>query len=540
VTLSKREVYDAIVVGSGAAGSWAAKELSERGLRTILLEAGRPLDLEADFPPPAERRASKIQLMSRAKAVLGGQAIQARCMSFSPLTRHLFVSDRENPYVTARGKPFNWYRARQVGGKLHLWGRNALRISDHELKAAAHDGYGQSWPISYADLEPWYTRVETFLGVHGSAANIPSIPDGTFDRSLPLTQVEQRILRDLEVKWPDRPATTCRIVKHNPLRVPLPILAGEKTGRLTMRCDAVASRISIDENTGRASGVVFVDRHTKEEHEVLGRVVILCASAIESVRIMLNSTSPQHPDGIGGSSGTLGHYLTDHVMIFQAGPYEPLEPGAKTDPYDFGAQSGIYIPSFRNAGGKADADFLRGYSLLGSVGRIEPGWFFMAIGEMLPRFENFVALDANKQDAWGIPVVKVTCDHSDNERAMVRDMKASLQQLAHDMDLPIDHLKHESIVSRAFYKLAAPLVYTAEGALVPGSAVHECGGAAMGDDQRSSVLNRFNQCWDAKNVFVTDSAAFTTAPFQNPGLTIMALSARASHFIADEMARRSL
>ena len=540
VTTLNREVYDAIVVGSGAAGSWAAKELSERGLRTILLEAGRALDLEADFPPPKERRASKIQLMSRALAVVGGQGIQARCMSFSPLTRHLFVSDRQNPYVTARGKPFNWYRARQVGGKLHLWGRNALRISNHELKAAERDGYGQSWPIGYEDLDPWYGRVESFLGVHGSPANIPSIPDGRFDRPLPVTNVEQRILEELKTSWPDRPATTCRIVKHNPQRVPLPILAAERTGRLTMRCDAVASRVSIDENTGRARGVVYVDRHTKEEHEVLGRVVVLCASAIESVRIMLNSASPQHPAGLGNSSGTLGHYLTDHVMIFQAGPYEPLEPGAKTDPYDFGAQSGIYIPSFRNADGRRDADFLRGYALLGSVGRIEPGWFFMAIGEMLPRYENFVELDAHKRDAWGIPVVKVTCEHSDNERAMVRDMKAALDQLAHDMHLPVDHLQRESIVSRAFYKLAAPLVYTSEGALVPGSAVHECGGAAMGGDPRTSVLNRFNQCWDAKNVFVTDSSAFTTAPFQNPGLTIMALSARASHYIADEMARRNL
>lgn len=539
MTLSKREVYDAIVVGSGAAGSWAAKELSERGLRTILLEAGRAIDPEADFPPPKPRRASKIQLASRARAVLGGQGIQARCMSYSPLTRHLFVSDRENPYVTAKGKPFNWYRARQLGGKLHLWGRNALRISTYDLKAAERDGFGQAWPITYDDLAPWYARVEKFLGVHGSPANIPSIPDGCFDRPLPITKVEERILGELTTKWPDRPATTCRIVKHNPQRVPLPILAAQKTGRFTLRCDAIASRISIDEHTGRARGVVFVDRHTKEEHEVLGRVVVLCASAIESVRIMLNSASPQHPAGLGNSSGTLGHYLTDHVMVFQAGPYD-VEPGAKSDPYDFGAQSGIYIPNFRNAHGSQDADFLRGYALLGSVGRIEPGWFFMAIGEMLPRYENFVELDENKRDVWGIPVVRVTCDHSDNERAMVRDMKASLDQLAHDMGLPVDHLKRESLIARMFYKLAAPLVYTPEGALVPGSAVHECGGAAMGDDPRTSVLNRHNQCWDAKNVFVTDSAAFTTAPYQNPGLTIMALSARASHFIADEMARRNL
>jgi choline dehydrogenase-like flavoprotein len=535
-----QDVYDAIVVGSGAAGSWAAKELSEQGLRTILLEAGRALDPDVDFAPPPAGRRSKIQLVSRARAVLAGQHVQARCMSFSPQTRHLFVNDRENPYTAAPGKRFNWYRARHVGGKLHLWGRNALRISDHELKAAERDGFGQSWPIRYADLEQWYARVEQFLGVHGSAAGIPSIPDGCFDRPLPLTGIERRILDTLADEWPERPATTCRIVKHNPRRVPLPLLAAEATGRFTMRTDAIASRVSVDAATGLARGVVFVDRRTRQEHEVRARVVVLCASAIESVRILLNSATPQHPQGLGNSSGTLGHYLTDHVMVFQAGPYEPLEPVGRIDPYDFGAQSGIFIPSFRNAAGRRDADFLRGYSILGSVGRIEPGWFFMAIGEMLPRFENRIELDPSRRDAWGIPVVKVTCEHSDNERAMVHDMKRSLTELAQTCGLSVDHLQRESLLSRMFYKLAAPMVYTPEGALVPGSAVHECGGAAMGDDARHSLLNRHNQSWDVKNLFVTDSAAFTTAPFQNPGLTIMALSARASHYIAAEMSRRNL
>ncbi len=529
------EEYDAIVVGSGAAGGWAAKELAERGLRTILLEAGRSLDPVADFTAPAASPVSKIQLASRMRAVLGGQHIQARCMSYSPLTRHLFVSDRENPYQTAKGRRFNWYRGRQVGGKLHLWGRNALRISDHEFKAADRDGFGESWPVSYSDLEPWYERVESFLGVHGSAAGIAGIPDGVFDRPHHLTRVEKQLMAALAVKWPDRPATTCRIVRHNERRVPLPILAAAATDHFTLRSDAVVSHLTADPATGKASGVVFFDRITKQEHEVRGRVVVLCASAIESVRIMLNSRSARHPTGIGNSSGVLGHYLTDHVMVFQAGPYTPLEDNGTGDPFDFGAQSGIYIPSFRNVGGVPAKDFLRGYALLGSVGRIEPGWFFMAIGEMLPRYENFVELDPDRCDAWGIPAPRITCAHSENENAMVRDMKASLAQLAHDLDLPVDHVGRESIVSRAFYRLAGPLVYTPEGALIPGSAVHETGGAPMGTDPRRSVLNRYNQCWDASNVFVTDSAAFTSAPFQNPGLTIMALSARAGHFIADQV-----
>lgn len=538
--MTKPDEFDAIVVGSGAAGGWAAKELAERGVRTVLLEAGRTLDVEADFTPPLSETASKLQLVSRATAVLTGQHVQARCMSFSPLTKHLFVNDRENPYSAPRGKPFNWYRGRQVGGRLHLWGRNAVRISDHEFTAAERDGFGETWPIAYRDIAPWYEHVERFLGVHGEAAGIPGIPDGVYDRPLSLTKVERKILEDLAAKWPDRPATTCRIVKHNPGRIPLPIVAGEQTGRLMVRSDAVVSHLTTNASTGHADGVVFIDRRTGEEHRIRARAVVLAASTIESLRILLNSRSPRHPQGIGNSSGVLGHYLTDHVMVFQAGPLSPLEPGAKTDAFDFGAQSGIYIPSFRNAGDRQDADFIRGYSLLGSVGRIEPGWFFMAVGEMLPRFENRVELDESKRDAWGIPVARITCVHSDNERAMVRDMLASIRQLAADCGLEVDHLRREHLVSRLIYKTIAPLVYTKEGALVPGSAIHEAGGAPMGRDPRTSVLNAHNQCWDAPNVFVTDSAAFTTSPFQNPGLTIMALSARAGHYIADRFAAREL
>lgn len=532
--------YDAIVVGSGAAGGWAAKELTERGLRTVLLEAGRALDLERDFTPPPKGAPSKIQLMSRARAVLGSQPVQARCMSFSPLTRHLFVSDRANPYTTPRGAPFNWYRGRQVGGRLHLWGRNALRISDLELKAASRDGFGQDWPIEYADLEPWYERVEQFLGVHGSAAGIPSIPDGFYEQPYALTPAEEAVMRDLRTAWPDRPATTCRIVRHNPERVPTPILAADRTGLLSLISDAVVSSVITDPETGVARGVRYVDRETREEHEVTARVVVLCASTIESLRIMLNSRSERHPHGLGNSTGMLGHYLTDHVMVFQAGPLDQPLADIRTDPYDFGAQSGIYVPNFRNRDDPREADFLRGYALLGSVGRIDPGWFFMAIGEMLPRYENFVELDPSRRDAWGIPVPRITCTHSDNERAMIRDMQQSLSELAVACGLRADHLERENILSRTVYKLVSSLVYTPEGALVPGSAVHETGGAPMGTDPGSSVLNRFNQCWDAPNVFVTDSASFTTAPYQNPGLTIMALSARAAHRIADEMSTGAL
>ncbi len=535
--MTTRETYDAIVVGSGAAGGWAAKELTERGLKTILLEAGRSLDPVADFPPPPDEAHSKVQLSSRVKAALGGQHIQARCMSFSPLTRHLFINDRENPYVTPLAAPFNWYRGRQVGGRLHLWGRNALRISDYDLRPADQDGFGENWPITYAELAPWYDKVETFLGVWGSAAGIATLPDGKYEQPLPLTEIERRVLHDLAEKWPGRPATTARIVRHNPQRVPLTILAAMQTGNLTLRSDAVVSRINLDPASGKARGVVYVDRKLKAEVEVQGRVVVLCASTIESLRMLLNSKSSQHPAGLGNSSGRLGRYLTDHVMMFQAGPYSPLEKAVKTDAYDFGAQTGIYIPSFRNTRESKETNFLRGYSLLGSVGRIEPGWFFLAAGEMLPRHENRVELDPRKRDAWGIRVARITCVHSENEKAMVRDIHQTMVELARDCGLQTDILRQESALGRLAYKFARRMVYTPEGALVPGSAIHETGGAAMGNDPRTSVLNRFNQCWDASNVFVTDSASFPSAPFQNPGLTIMALSARAGNFIADALQR---
>jgi choline dehydrogenase-like flavoprotein len=534
------EEFDAIVVGSGAAGCWVAKELCERGLRTMLLEAGPDLDPVTDFPnPPPPGHESKLQLVNRARAALSGQHIQARCMSFSALTQRLFVNDRQNPYTTEGDAPFNWFRARQVGGRLHLWGRNALRIGNEQLHAAQVDGYGPVWPISYEDLAPWYDRVERFLGVHGSAAGVSSIPDGCYERPLHLTTAEGRVLESLRRHWPQRPATTARIVRHNSRRTPLPILAALETGRLTMRSDAVVSHVTVDA-TGRARGVVFVDRHQRTEHEVRGRVVVLCASSIESVRILLHSTSTSHPHGLGNSSGTLGTGITDHVMIFEAGPHASPEPDPREDPYDFGAFSGIFVPSFRNANGKQDADFLRGYSFLGSVGRLGPGWFLMAFGEMLARPENRITLDPSRRDAWGIPVARIRCVHSDNEHRMIRDMQASLRDLAQGCGLEIDHLKRESLVSGLVYRLTSRLVYTRDGALLPGSAIHEAGGAAMGHDPATSVLNRNNQCWDVPNVIVTDSASFPTSPYQNPGLTIMAMSARAGHHIADELARRSL
>lgn len=522
------EPWDLIVIGSGASGGWVAKEASERGLKVLMLEAGRRLDPQKDFPEPEHEGGSRVSILTRVMAILKGQQVQARCMSYTPMTAHLFLNDRQNPYTTTPGARFNWYRARQVGGRLHLWGRNALRISDLDLKAAESDGFGDCWPVSLADLDPWYARVEEFLGVTGEAAGIPNLPDGKYSGPHPLTRAERKLMAEMAEKWPDRPATTCRIIHHMPNRLPPPLSAALATGRLELRPNAVVEQIETEPETGLATGVTYIDAVSRDRITVPGRQVAVAASTIESCRILLNSRSGRHPNGLGNSSGNLGRYLADHLMVFRAGTLPEIEGmGQGHDPYDFGQQSGIYIPSFRNVGQDDGRGFLRGYSMLGSVGRIEPGWFFMAIGEVLPRADNRVELDAGKRDAWGIPVAKVTLRHSENERAMIRDMNASLKEVSQTFGLPDDLLGREGLIARLAYKIAGPLVYTPEGALIPGSSIHETGGACMGDNPRQHVCDPDNRLHDAPNVFVTDSASFPTNPFHNPGLTIMALSARA-------------
>jgi len=535
--MSKTEKFDVIVIGSGAAGGWAAKECAERGCKTLVLEAGRTLDPATDFAPPAHANGSRVSIRTRLSAMQKGQHVQARCMSFGPNTSHLFVNDRKNPYSTGPGTRFNWFRSRQVGGRMHLWGRNALRISDHDFKAAAKDGYGDCWPISYADIEPWYTHVEKFLGVAGEPAGIANLPDGHYANRHRLTEAERDLMGRMTRRWQDRPVTTCRIVHHMKDRRTQPIAAGLKTRKLELRSHALACRIDTDSRTGRASGVTYIDTRTNTRHHVRARVVVVAGSTIESVRLLLLSRSDRHPNGLGNSSGNLGRYLSDHLMVFRAGTWPHIEGmGPDHDPYDFGQQSGLYLPSFRNRDGDEGLGFLRGYSLLGSVGRLEPGWFFMAIGEVLPRADNRVELDPRKRDAWGIAAAKVTLTHGDNERAMIRDMQAVLKDLSATFSLPDDLLGREGLLSKIAYKLAGPLVYTPEGALVPGSSIHETGGACMGDDRKRHVLDAHNRLYDAPNVYVTDSASFPTNPFHNPGLTIMALSARAGAHIASSLA----
>ena len=304
-------VHDAIVVGSGAAGSWAAKELTEGGLAVVLLEAGRALDTERDFPTGAPRRGGRAFRLS---ARMRGQHIQARCSFFAPHTRHFYVNDRQDVYTTPAGRPFVWIRGRQLGGRLHTWARHAPRISRAGFLPSADASDERRWPISYEELAPYYAKVERTLGVFGRRDGIPDLPDGDFLDPPPLTPFEEEFCRRVTAASPTTHVTPARNVLHNPGRIPVPLALASRTGRLRIETDSIVRHILIDANTGKAKGVLVVDRNTGQTREVLGRRIVLAASAFESVRILLNSACPSHPAGVGGSSGTLGHFEVDPIF----------------------------------------------------------------------------------------------------------------------------------------------------------------------------------------------------------------------------------
>lgn len=518
---------DAVVVGSGAAGSWAAKELTEAGLQVVLLEAGRDLDLPTDFP--AGEPPGAMGLRGRAEAALHGQFVQAQCAGFSETTKQFYVNDRENPYTTPRGKPFLWYRGRQLGGRLHTWSRHVPRMSNHEFKSGSLRGFGTDWPISYEDLAPYYDKVESTLGVHGTAAGIPNCPDGQFIGPAKTTRIEDAFLSNVEQRLPHIRVTHGRTARYDSERIPLPLRLAMKTGRLDLRTDAVVRRILTDGRSGRATGVEYVDRSARTTHVVGGRLVVVCASAIESVRILLNSRSSKHPHGVGGSSGRLGRYLCDHVTVALTGDVDEADAEASPaeDAFDFAA-TGLYIPSFCTA---ESTNFPGGYGVQVGIGRGKPTWGMFALGEMKPRPENRVSLDPVKHDAWGIPAARIECGHSADEVKMVAHMRRTLPEIAAAGGLRVDanlDLGRGNII----FRMLRSRVFTGYGAYWPGAAIHETGGARMGEKPDDSVLNPVCQCWDAENVFVTDGACFVSSGFQNHTLTMMALTVRACEFIA--------
>ncbi|UXY09846.1 GMC family oxidoreductase [Kosakonia sp. ML.JS2a] len=554
----KKEFYDAIVVGSGVAGSIAVKELTEKGMSVILLEAG-PFLGEKDFPitPGSHEKVKKIDALARFKIAATGQPLQARATYMSNEYRHLFVNDWQNPYTTPKGQYFLWIRGRQLGGRLHTYGRVLQRMSDYDFKAASLDGYGENWPISYEELDPWYSRIEAFLGVYGTKENIPNLPDGKFVQAPILTKPEKAFKAKVESLWPERKVISWRFSAPNLKRIPVGVQAAIDTGLLELRTDAIAKHIDVDPISGKATGVTFVDRLTKQEHTVRAGMVMLCASAIESVRLLLNSRSTRHPEGIGNSKGLLGRYFLEQTPSLIAGSvpdslgweYDKTIP---QDPFCRPA-GGIVIPRFQNIGSNTTKDFIRGFAFQGVIGRgyvspDSPSQFgLMGFGEMLARPENRITLNPRKKDAWGIPAPHIDCSFGENDLIVMKAQLRAIKEMVSACNYKIDFagtalgledarnaMSEETFLMKTIFRLSF------KKSVGLGAAIHESGGARMGDSPSTSVLNSFNQCWDASNVFVTDGACFVTSGTVGPTLTMMAITARACDYAAEQYKKGQL
>ena len=564
--LPKRQTHDVLVVGSGASGGWVAKELAEKGLTVAMLEAGPPRIPTRDFTEHVWPYQLKFRGFGDQQQLLKTQPVQRMCYACDEYSHQFFVNDLENPYTFPADKPFLWIRGRQVGGKTFCWARESYRYSDNEFKAASRDGYGDDWPISYKELEPWYDLVERYIGVSGSQEGLPQFPDGKFlpPMNLSCGAIRAREVIERKFGWrvlPDRVANLtvphrgrpachycdqcqrgCYTASYfNSPSVTLP--AAARTGKFTLVSDAVVSHLVMD-SSGRAKGVHYIDRVSHDHRESYARVVVVAAGALESTRILLNSECPSHPQGVGNSTGILGRYLMDHFTIEGAGGMMPDLRSSTREP--IGRPCGFVIPKYVNVGDNKhrNSKFLRGYRfdgdgsqelyehafLMPEVGdawrtRVRkeiPYYFAMeAQGECLPRPDNYVELDRAKKDAWGIPVLHVNASYGENEKAMATAMRDHIAAVLDEMKLA-DVTPPDAKISMF------------------GKNIHECGTARMGNDPKKSVVDRNCKVHDASNVFVTDGAVFATQGCYEPTLTIMAISARAGQHIAQASRRGEL
>jgi choline dehydrogenase-like flavoprotein len=554
--------YDAIVVGSGISGGWAAKELTEKGLRVLLLERGRNVEHIKDYvnatkgPWEYPHRGGRTLSMEEAYPVL------KRDYPLNETNLDFWASDKDSPYTEV--KRFDWFRGYQVGGRSLMWGRQSYRWSDFDFEANAKDGIAADWPIRYADVAPWYDYVETHAGISGSLENLPQLPDGQFHPAMPLNCGEDLVAGRLTKLYDGKrriiPGRTANATKALPgrsacqyrnacwLGCPVggyfstqsstlpPAMA---TGRLTLKPFAIVTEVIFDKNRKRASGVRVLDAVTNQTTDYNARVVFLCASTLNSTWLLMRSATDVWPGGLGSSSGQLGHNLMDHH--FRLGAEGKLD--GMLDKYYYGRRpTGFYIPRYRNLFGDK-RDYLRGFGYQGSAGRegwgravaelgvggkfkdeaTEPGrWSIGAtgFGEMLPNHKNQVSLDETKKDKWGLPVIKIDCATGENERLMRKDMMADMAEMLEQCGV-----KDVKTYDNKYY---------------PGMGIHEMGTARMGRDRKSSVLNMWNQVWDAPNVFVTDGSCMASAACQNPSLTYMALTARAADHAVSELNRRNL
>ena len=559
--------FDAIVVGTGVSGGWAAKELCEKGLKTLVLERGRMLKHIEDYTTMNDDPWDYEHGDVITKEIRKRQPKQSRTNYVNSVsTSHLFVDDLKHPYNEVQ--KFNWIRGYHVGGRSLTWGRQSYRLTDFDFKANAEDGIAIDWPIRYKDLAPWYHYVEEYIGVSGENVGLPQFPDGNYLKPMELNCVEHDLKTAVNKKYKDRIVTIGRVAHitegekpgagrincqfRNRCRRGCPFGAyfssnsstlpmAEATGNMTLRPHSVVSEVLYDADQKRATGVRVIDAETKEVIEFKAKVIFLCASAVASSSILMQSKSDRFPNGMGNDSGELGHNLMDHH--FQVGA-EGLMEGYEDKYYTGRRPNGIYVPRFRNIGGATNQkDFIRGYGYQGGGGRggwsskvaelgygaefkealTEPGSWSLGMtgfGEVLPYHENKMVLNYDKLDEWGLPTVTFDAGIKENELNMRKDMG---QQAAEMLEAA-----------------GAKNVRINDSEYILGNGIHEMGTARMGRDPKTSVLNANNQVHGVPNVFVTDGAAMTSAGNVNPSLTYMALTARAANFAVEELKKMNL
>jgi choline dehydrogenase-like flavoprotein len=560
----EKRTYDAIVIGSGISGGWAAKELTGRGLRTLILERGRDVKHVVDYPTTMMQPWEFEHRGQLLYAVKKENPIVSKCYAFYEGTEQFFVKDKEHPYV--QEKPFDWIRGYQVGGKSLLWARQTQRWSDFDFNGPARDGFAVDWPIRYKDLAPWYSHVERFAGITGNKDGLPELPDGEFLPPHDLTCVEKYFKEQVSKNYQNRHVIIGRaahITQAQPIHTQqgrtacqsrticergcpfggyfssnsstLPWAA--KTGKMTLRPHSVVHSIIYDEKA-KAIGVRVIDATTKEVIEFYARIIFVNAAALNTNLILLNSTSGRFPNGLGNDNGLLGKYVAFHNYRARiSGSYE----GMLDSTTDGRRPNSAYIPRFRNLH-KQETDFLRGYAAGFWAGRNQDfDWGAMGadlknsldnpklgnwqvgshiMGETIPKESNFVALHKTEKDPYGIPQLRISVGYDDNDDKMVKDY---IEQLT-DM----------------FTKAGFVNIKAQDSKQAAGLDIHEMGGVRMGHDPKTSLLNQWNQLHNCKNVFVTDGACMTSTSTQNPSLTYMALTARAADYAVKEINKKNL
>lgn len=561
VQVDNHSTFDAIVIGSGMTGGWAAKELTEQGLNVLLLERGRMIEHGKDYPTAHQ---DTWDLPFRGKPTqtdLKLQHKQARSpFIVNQAIKHWFVNDIEHPYN--ENKRFDWHRGYHVGGKSLSWGRQCLRLSDIDFSANKRDGHGVDWPVRYQDIAPWYEKVEQFIGVIGESLNLPQLPDGKFLPPMALNCVEQDFRKSLKQKFSDRTLTIGRIAhltedqnfigrskcqyrnrcmrgcptgsyfSANSSTLP----AAQRTGRLTLRTDSIVSEICYDDNSKLASSVKVIDANSHNKFTFNAKIIFCCASTVATTSLLLQSKSKRFPNGLGNDSGELGHNLMDHH--FQVGARADVE-GFDDKYYKGRRPVGFHIPRFRNLQADNDKhDFVRGYGFQGYCSRsnwqrgikemsygkalkeslLKPGSWrigLVGFGECLPYHDNKISLNYQQLDQWGLPTVSFDCQFKENEQKMRADMKAQAVKM----------------LSKAGYSNVTPYEQEA----IPGKAIHEMGTARMGHDPKTSVVNKHNQLHAVANVYVTDGSFMASSAYQNPSLTYMAFTARAASHAVEQL-----